>query len=123
MSATGPIKNVAVDFDGVIHGYSEGWKDGSIYDDPVEGAREAIERLSHRYNVVIFSSRADGVDSRARMVEWLLSHHITGWQTITNRKIPWEFLIDDRAFRFNRNAGWPHTLRQIEISRQEGEIE
>ena len=35
-------KTIAVDFDGFIHKYSKGWHDGSIYDEPVEGAAEAL---------------------------------------------------------------------------------
>jgi hypothetical protein len=38
----------AFDFDGVIHRYGEGWHDGTVYDDPVEGAREALMRLHSR---------------------------------------------------------------------------
>jgi len=33
---------IAVDFDGVIHQYSKGWEDGSIYDKPVKGVRQAL---------------------------------------------------------------------------------
>jgi len=36
---------VAIDFDGVLHRYSEGWKDGQIYDEPVEGSREALQAM------------------------------------------------------------------------------
>ena len=38
-------KSISIDFDRVIHKYSEGWKDGTIYDEPVDGAIEAIKRL------------------------------------------------------------------------------
>ena len=35
-------KNICVDFDGVIHKNSKGFHDGTIYDDPVEGTKEAL---------------------------------------------------------------------------------
>ena len=49
--------SIAVDFDGVIHGYSGGWKDGSIYDPPVPGVREALKKLQEKFRIVIFSTR------------------------------------------------------------------
>jgi hypothetical protein len=36
---------VLVDFDGVIHRYSKGWGDGTVYDPPVAGARAALRKL------------------------------------------------------------------------------
>ena len=37
--------NISVDFDGVIHKCSKGYHDGTIYDDPVEGVKEALKKL------------------------------------------------------------------------------
>jgi hypothetical protein len=34
-----------MDFDGVIHKYSKGWLDGSIYDEPMEGAKEQLAKI------------------------------------------------------------------------------
>ena len=52
------MKTIAIDFDGVIHKYSKGWQDGSIYDEPVEGAFEAIQHyMKNDYAVFIFSTR------------------------------------------------------------------
>ena len=48
---------VAVDFDGVIHGYSKGWRDGTIYDGPVPGAVDALRTLMEHYAVFIHTSR------------------------------------------------------------------
>ncbi len=53
----GHVQTVAVDFDGVIHAYSKGWQDGSIYDEPIPGAVESIRSLQQRYAVFIFTSR------------------------------------------------------------------
>lgn len=52
------LKTVALDFDGVIHRYSKGWYDGSIYDEPMPGAVEGIRKLlEHPYAVFVFTSR------------------------------------------------------------------
>lgn len=51
-------KTIAIDFDGVIHKYSKGWQDGSIYDGPVENVFESIKCLFDAgYSVFVFSTR------------------------------------------------------------------
>ncbi|MBM3911614.1 MAG: hypothetical protein FJ350_01245, partial [Sphingomonadales bacterium] len=51
---------VAIDFDGVLHRYSEGWKDGQIYDEPVEGSREALQAMKDMgWKIYIFSTRSN----------------------------------------------------------------
>lgn len=51
------MPTIAVDFDGVIHAYSRGWHDGTIYDAPILGAVEALHRLMARYSVFIHTTR------------------------------------------------------------------
>jgi hypothetical protein len=51
---------VAVDFDGVIHWYREGWRDGSIYDDPAPGAVDGLRELLAGHAVFVFTSRDPG---------------------------------------------------------------
>lgn len=100
------LKTLAIDFDGVIHRYSRGWSDGSIYDPPMAGAVEAIEELKSEYNLVIFTSR----QNLAEVEEWL-EKYFEGWKPeITNRKPMAHAYIDDRAIRFST---WPITLKAI----------
>ena len=49
---------MAIDFDGVIHKYSKGWQDGSIYDVPMPGVKKALAALNKKFKIVIFSRRA-----------------------------------------------------------------
>ena len=51
------LVNIAVDFDGVIHKNSKGYHDGTVYDDPVEGVREPLEKLSEKYTVIVYSKQ------------------------------------------------------------------
>ncbi len=51
------MSTVAVDFDGVIHAYSRGWQDGSIYDPPLPGTVEALHALMAEYAVVVITTR------------------------------------------------------------------
>ena len=52
------LVNIGVDFDGVIHKNSKGYHDGTVYDEPVEGAREALQKLSEKYTVIVYSAKS-----------------------------------------------------------------
>lgn len=105
-------KTVSIDFDGVIHGYSRGWADGTCYDDPVPGAFDFIRQCMERYCVFVLTTRdvivvqryfekfAGDIETVARsfpdMIFWNLENQVL----ITNRKLAAEWYIDDRAIRF-----------------------
>lgn len=102
-------KTIAIDFDGVIHRYSEGWEDGSIYDEPIEGAREAIRRLKRKgFKIVIFTTRLnpkfneinEGVRNCYQDIYNWLKKHLIEFDELTNNKPPAIAYIDDRAIRF-----------------------
>ena len=72
-------KNViALDFDGVIHNHDKGFHDGTIYGNPIEGTKEALEILSHDYQLIIYSCKCnpnrpliDGKNGIELIWEWL----------------------------------------------------
>ena len=98
-------KTIAVDFDGVIHAYSKGWHDGTIYDEPIEGAIESIERLLKRgYKVAIFTCRAETIEGAEAVANWI-DNHLTFKKPeytihVTNIKPKAIAYIDDRGIRF-----------------------
>jgi hypothetical protein len=128
---------VAVDFDGVIHKYSRGWQDGSIYDEPVDGAFSALRVLMREYAVFIFTTR-----NPMQVAEWLMNKgqfsclveatylgeeddgtpilhnndierefwNDKGQLLITQRKLPAVAYLDDRGIRFN---GWVQAMQDI----------
>ncbi|MGP4092983.1 hypothetical protein [Nonomuraea sp. KM90] len=59
-------KTIAVDFDGVIHRYSQGWHDGTIYDAPIAGALDGLRALMEHYAVFVHTTRSAG-----EAAEWL----------------------------------------------------
>lgn len=64
-------KTLAIDFDGVIHAYSKGWHDGTIYDEPLPGAFETIKKLmDDGYCVYILSTR------KPRQIQKWLDKHL-----------------------------------------------
>ncbi len=103
-----PLKRILVDFDGVIHKYSEGWKDGSIYDEPIEGAIEAIEQLrADGWEIVIFTAVSPHGEKRNELIrEWLAKYGLADL-IVTNTKLPLTVLIDDNAIRF---TNWQEML-------------
>lgn len=95
---------IAVDFDGVIHKYSNGWQDGEIYDDPIEGAFEKMLRLYlDGFNIVISTARTE-IDSVKTW--WNKWYHIKFPNSemfpveITNKKPIAIAYIDDRGIKF-----------------------
>ena len=77
------LKNLAIDFDGVIHTFDKGFHDGTCYGDPIEGSLEAIKDLSKRFNIVIFTAKAkpcrplvNGKTGTELVTEWLTKHNV-----------------------------------------------
>lgn len=109
---------IAVDFDGVVHRYSRGWQDGTIYDEPMPGALEGLRELMDSVPVFIHTTRDVG-----DVAEWLIVRQFnvrTGYDgpfwnergtlLVTNRKLAATAYLDDRAVRF---LTWEQALRDL----------
>jgi hypothetical protein len=113
---------LAVDFDGVVHAYRQGWHDGTIYDPPVPGAIAAIRELQATFAVFIHTSRDPYKVARWLRVTCDLQAIVdfdagspnfwTDRETllVTGRKLPAVAYIDDRGIRF---VDWPQTLAAV----------
>jgi hypothetical protein len=130
---------IAVDFDGVIHAYSRGWDDGSIYDPPLPGALDGLRHLLAAGPVFIHTTRnakqvarwieqqtGYSIECTTRMVPWLPSwwrwgrrctfwNDTTGLLLVTDRKLPATAYLDDRAVRF---TDWDHALTALGVTRR-----
>ena len=95
-------KRIVFDFDGVIHKYSDGWRDGTLYDEPVEGIKEIIDELRERYEVVIVSTRSKTKVGRFEIENWLMKYNIVV-DDILDTKPPAFIYIDDRGYKFDGN--------------------
>ena len=63
---------LSVDFDGVIHSYSSGWKGPrTIPDPPVAGAFDFLTLALERFDVAIYSSRSHQWGGRRAMRRWM----------------------------------------------------
>lgn len=98
---------LCIDFDGVIHSYDEGWKDGKIYGSVVEGFFEWADSASDLFQLAVYSSRSKEPGMVDKMQAWLFKE----WQrteprapypalTFVHEKPPAFLTIDDRAVQF-----------------------
>lgn len=103
---------LCLDFDGVIHSYSSGWKGATnIPDQPVEGALEFLLAALGKFEVAIFSSRSKHVFGRRAMKKWLRVQLRT-W--MEEKKIPWRdlphYVQDYGAPPGYAEAPWPNMI-------------
>ena len=111
---------LCLDFDGVIHSYTSGWKGADVIPDPpVPGALQFIAAATEHFTVHIFSSRSHQFGGIKAMREWLgywsvdptygmndeFDHSTWGAIEWPTEKPPAFLTIDDRALTFN--GTWP----------------
>jgi hypothetical protein len=114
------FRQIGVDFDGVVHACTKGYHDGTIYDEPIEGSYSALELLSKKYDIIIYSAKArydrplvnekTGIEL---IWEWLEKYDMRKFvKDVTAIKPRAIFYIDDRAIRFEN---WESCLQQVGI--------
>jgi len=118
MKAYKPI--LCLDFDGVLHSYTSGWKGVHVADDPpVEGAVSFLVEATKHFKVAIYSSRSKSIRGRACMRRYMRKHFNVSLTFSPDHScdllyeelsFPWfkpsAFItIDDRALTFT--GEWP----------------
>jgi hypothetical protein len=111
-------KNIAIDFDGVIHNFDKGFHDGTCYGDPLPGSLEALKKISENYNIVIFTAKAkpsrplvNGKTGTELVQEWLERHNVMQYvKDITAEKPRSQIYIDDKGYHFQN---WNDTLKYL----------
>lgn len=109
---------IGIDFDGVIHKNSKGFFDGTVYDSPIEGVSGALELISKKYTIIVYSAKArkdrmliNGKTGVELIWEWLEKYDLSKYvKDVTAEKPRAVCYIDDKAFRF---TDWDSTLTQL----------
>lgn len=101
-------KTVAVDLDGTLCLYFR-WRGPARIGKPIGGAdtiRAPLLKLRIAgYRLILFTVRARHKGAKPAIRKWLTRHGLQNlFDDITDRKVPWEVLFDDRAWRVGRNA-------------------
>ena len=95
------IPRVLIDFDGVLTHYTK-WEGESIINDrPNLDMVKVLKELKILgYEIVIFSTRAKGIEGRNAMMKYCNKNDFV-FDRITDKKEPAKVLIDDRCICFN----------------------
>lgn len=113
------FKQIAIDFDGVIHACSKGYHDGTIYDIPLENSLSSIRRIAKKYKIIVYSAKAredrplvNGKTGVELIWEWLEKYGFKKYiSDVTAEKPRAICYIDDRAITFNN---WLDTILILE---------
>ena len=110
--------NIGVDFDLVLHKYSKGYHDGTLYDEMTPGAAAALQKLSDRYTVIVYTCKAkkdrglvNGKTGTELVWEWLEKNDLAQYVSkVTAEKPRAVAYIDDKAIRFST---WDQCLKDM----------
>lgn len=98
-----------LDFDGVCHSYTSGWKGAdNIPDPPVEGLFEFLASAKEKFQVAIFSSRSLQEGGIEAMQDWFREHggdEAVDGLLFPQEKPPAHVGLDDRVLTFT--GEWP----------------
>lgn len=111
-------RNLAIDFDGVIHDNNNGFADGRISGKPVKGTYEALSKLCQLYDLILLTSKAlsdrpliDGKTGTELVWEWLKNYKLDKFiKRVTAYKPRACYYIDDKAIKF---LTWEDTLKAV----------
>lgn len=113
MTMSRPI--LCLDFDGVIHSYTSGWRGATtVADKPVPGIVEFLHEATDEFEIYIFSSRSNQEGGIKAMKTWLeiviveTFGMLPSWFYLIKwpiEKPPAFVTIDDRAITFT--GEWP----------------
>ena len=98
------VRTICIDFDGVIHSYTSGWKGADVIaDPPVPGAAEWLNAMieSPDFEPVIYSSRSKEPGAVEAMRKYITDMGVDANKLDFPTKKPAAFLtVDDRAVCF-----------------------
>lgn len=124
---------VALDFDGVIHRYSQGWNGGTVYDPPMDGAVEAVKEIMAKEATFVFTAR-DPQQVCEALESWDLRcvaddprnsrrfWNKKGVLLVTNHKYAARVYLDDRAAVFTPKGGWDQAMIDLGFREQRAEL-
>lgn len=99
------MKNIFVDFDGVLNSYQTPFTTPThLPDPPIPGAIEWLEELVKNFHVTIYTTRMLQGVAQAALVDWFLRNglpmHTIDKMSFSCVKGGADVYIDDRAYRF-----------------------
>jgi hypothetical protein len=111
-------KQLAIDFDGVIHKSSKGFYDGTLYDGPIDGVGDALKQLSKDYILIIYTCKANpdrplvnGKTGTELIWKWLDKYDLSQYiNDIVYGKPNAKYYIDNKGIRF---TDWNQTIEEV----------
>ncbi len=113
-------KKLGLDLDGVIYKNSKGFHDGTMYDEPIDGAIESLKHLNEvlGYDLVIYTCKANperplinGKTGIELVWEWLEKYGVKdNIKDVTYIKPNAVAYIDDKAIKFDT---WDKLLKEL----------
>lgn len=112
-------KVIAIDFDGTLFEY-DGWKNSKHYGEPIDGAKEAVEKLRDRgFKIMIFTTRGNEDAVKEALEKYDIPYdyinenpHVPLEAEISDVKPPANYYIDDRAVAFK--GDWKDVMKEID---------